>query len=95
MSTFEFFPTFGYLKKSMHTFFRPTGKSAFGIHDPVGLRYLFQLRLGLSNLHTVITKYVMALLIFNLTFVPLVNMLPKIRITSYLNVLIMTSNEQP
>ena len=52
MSTFEFFPTFGYLKKSMLTFFRPMGKSAFGIHDPVGLRYLFQLRLGLSKLHS-------------------------------------------
>ena len=48
----SFFPSFGYLERSLLTFFRPTGKSVFGIHDPVGLRYLFQLRLGLSNLHS-------------------------------------------
>ena len=28
------------------------GKHVFGIHDPVGLRYLFQLRLGLSHLRS-------------------------------------------
>ena len=27
-------------------------KSIFGIHDPVGLRYLFQLRVGLSPLRS-------------------------------------------
>ena len=32
--------------------FRPVGKPVFGIHDPVGLRYLFQLRLGLSHLRS-------------------------------------------
>ena len=29
---------------------RPEGKSIFNIHDPVGLRHLFYLRLGLSPL---------------------------------------------
>ena len=27
---------------------RPEGKPVYDIHDPTGLRYLFQLRLGLS-----------------------------------------------
>ena len=52
MSHFEFFPTFGYLKNHMLACFRPVGKPVFGIHDPVGLRYLFQLRLGVSHLRS-------------------------------------------
>ena len=44
--------SFFLLLGTLLTFFRPTGKSVFGIHDPVGLRYLFQLRLGLSNLRS-------------------------------------------
>ena len=32
------------------TFFRPKSKNIFGVHDPLGLRYLFQLRVGLSPL---------------------------------------------
>ena len=31
-------------------FFRPQTKNIFGIHDPSGLRYLFQLRISLSPL---------------------------------------------
>ena len=31
---------------------RPVGKPIFDIHDPTGLRYLFQLRLGLSPLRS-------------------------------------------
>ena len=52
MSHFEFFPTFGYLKNHMLACFLPVGKPVFGIHDPVGLRYIFQLRLGLSHLRS-------------------------------------------
>ena len=40
------------LKKRINTFFLPVTKSIFGIHDPVGLRYLFQLRVGLSALRS-------------------------------------------
>ena len=41
-----------YLKKYMIGCHRPMGKPVFGIHDPMGLRYLFQLRLGLSPLRS-------------------------------------------
>ena len=38
--------SFDIFKKHINTFFRPETKSTFGIHDPVGLRYLFQLRVS-------------------------------------------------
>ena len=38
--------------KNINTFFRPMTKSIFGIHYPVGLRYLFQLRMSLSPLRS-------------------------------------------
>ena len=36
--------------KTIHThgFFRPKPKSIFGVHDPSGLQYLFQLRVSKS-----------------------------------------------
>ena len=34
------------------SFFRPKNKSIFGVHDPIGLRYLFQLRVRLSPLRS-------------------------------------------
>ena len=34
------------------SFFRPKNKSIFGVHDPIGLRYLFQLRVSLSPLRS-------------------------------------------
>ena len=43
---------FDILKKHINNFFRPNTGSIFGIHDPVGLRYLFQLRLSLSPLRS-------------------------------------------
>ena len=52
MTHFEFVPTYSYLKNYMLALYRPMGKPVFGIHDPVGLRYLFQLRLGLSHLRS-------------------------------------------
>ena len=49
---FEHFPTYDGLKKHLLSFFRPKSKPIFGLHDPEGLRYLFQLRLGLSHLRS-------------------------------------------
>ena len=37
-------------KKQINTLIRPTLKSTFGIFDPIGLNYLFRLRVGLSCL---------------------------------------------
>ena len=38
------------LKECMNTFLRPNANSVFGIHDPLGLRHIFQLRVSLSPL---------------------------------------------
>ena len=50
ITTFENMPTFGVLKYHLISLVRPNLKSIFGLHDPVNLRYLFQLRMGLSHL---------------------------------------------
>ena len=42
--------TYDSLKRYLTNYHRPDGKPFFDIHDPVGRRYLFQLRLGLSPL---------------------------------------------
>ena len=47
---FDDVPSFDILEKHINTLFRPETKSTFGIHDPVGLQYLFQLRVSLSPL---------------------------------------------
>ena len=47
---FETFPRFGLLKRTLISFFRPNHRSTYGVNDPTHLRYLFQLRLGLSHL---------------------------------------------
>ena len=49
---FDDVPSFDILKKHINTFFRPKTKNIFGIHDPSGLRYLFQLRVSLSPLRS-------------------------------------------
>ena len=49
---FDDVPSFDILKKHINTFFRPKTKSTFGIQDPVGFRYLFQLRASLSPLRS-------------------------------------------
>ena len=49
---FDDVPSFDILKKHINTFYRPKTKSIFGIHDPVGLQYLFQLRVSLSPLRS-------------------------------------------
>ena len=37
------------LKRHVIFLFRPKPKSIFGLHDPLGLHYLFQLRMSLSH----------------------------------------------
>ena len=47
-----YFPSLLGLKKHVISLIRPECKSIFGLHDPLGLRYIFQLRLGLSPLRS-------------------------------------------
>ena len=47
---FEDRPSYTKLKSHLISLYRPKAKSIFNIHDPMLLRYLFQLRLGLSKL---------------------------------------------
>ena len=42
-------PSVCVLKKDIIALIRPESKTFFKIHDPVGLRYLFQLRVSLSH----------------------------------------------
>ena len=43
-------PSIGILKKNILSLIRPESKSFFNVFDPVGIRYLFQLRVSLSPL---------------------------------------------
>ena len=47
---FDNIPSINILKNHIFSLVRPKGKNIFGIHDPLGLRYLLQLRVGLSLL---------------------------------------------
>ena len=47
---FHDIPTFTSLRSHLLSLIRPRIKSTFGIHDALGLRYLFQLRVNLSPL---------------------------------------------
>ena len=47
---FENIPSINILKDHILSLIRPKKKNIFGIHDPLGLRYLLQLRAGLSFL---------------------------------------------
>ena len=47
---FDSFPSFLKLRSHLISLFRPNSKSTFGVYNPSLLRYLFQLRLGLSKL---------------------------------------------
>ena len=49
---FENMPSLNTLKTHLLTFFRPKKRSIFNIHDPTGIRFLFQLRVGLSPLRS-------------------------------------------
>ena len=44
-------PSVAVFKKKLLSIIRPPAKSVFGIHDPFGLSYLSQLRVGLSKLN--------------------------------------------
>ena len=45
-------PSIKILKSRILSLIRPEKKSTFNIHDPLGLRYLFYLRVGLSPLRS-------------------------------------------
>ena len=47
---FDNIPSINILKTHIVSLIRPMKKNIFGIHDPAGLRYLLQLRVGLSLL---------------------------------------------
>ena len=57
ISHFNNMPSFDTFKTHITTFFRPKAKSIFGIHDPLGVRYLFQLRVSLSPLRSHKKRY--------------------------------------
>ena len=44
-------PSVAVFKRKLLSIIRPPAKSVFGIHDPKGLSYLTQLRVGLSKLN--------------------------------------------
>ena len=50
ISDFSDMPTLEEFRSHLHTLYRPSPKETYGIHDPEGLKYLFQLRVGLSPL---------------------------------------------
>ena len=52
ISHFQDIPTFTSLKSHLLSLIPPKIKSTFGIHDALGLRYLFQLRVNLSSLQS-------------------------------------------
>ena len=49
---FDIAPSYDTLKDHIISLLRPKPKSIFGIHDPLGIRFLFQLRVGLSPLRS-------------------------------------------
>ena len=57
ITNFETLPPLDKLKQDAISLVRPAPKSVFGIHDPLALRYLFQLRLGLSPLRSHKKRY--------------------------------------
>ena len=52
MPHFNEMPTIPILKKHLLSLFRPEPKSIFGVYDPIGIKHLYQLRLGLSKLRS-------------------------------------------
>ena len=52
ISHFDDFPSVDILKEHLLSLLPPMNKCFFGIHDPICLRYLFQLRLCLSPLRS-------------------------------------------
>ena len=56
-TNFQNVPSFTRLKAHVLSLIRPTAKSTFGVHDPLGLRFLFQLRVDLSLLRNRKRRY--------------------------------------
>ena len=50
---YKFVPSLRLLKNDIISLIRPESKSFFKIHDPTGLRYIFQLRVRLSPLKVI------------------------------------------
>ena len=50
ITDFDHMPTLASFKSHLRALYRPNLKRIFGVHDPVGIKYIFQLRLGLSPL---------------------------------------------
>ena len=50
ITDFKDLPTYEVLKKHLISLYRPNSRPTFNIHDPSQLRYIFQLRVGLSHL---------------------------------------------
>ena len=50
ITDFTEMPTLEEFRSHLHALYRPLPKETYRIHDPEGLRYLFQLRVGLSPL---------------------------------------------
>ena len=50
-------PSFNLFKKHIFSLFHPKSRSVFGIHDPLGIHHLFQLRVGLSPLKSHKKRY--------------------------------------
>ena len=49
-SSFSFSPSLSSFQVNLSNLIRPSRKALFGIHDIIGVRYIFQLRVGLSPL---------------------------------------------
>ena len=78
-------PSINILKDHLLSLIRPKKKNIFGIHDPLGLRYLTQLRVGLS--------FITSLIPFLVNVFAL--MVLKIPIISYFRVRFLLLKEQP
>ena len=52
ITDFSEMPTLSSFKSHLRALYRPTLKRVFGIYDPEGIKYIFQLRLGLSPLRS-------------------------------------------
>ena len=52
VSSFQHLPTFEGLKDHILSLIRPVRKAIFGIYDPSNIRYIYQLRVGLSHLRS-------------------------------------------
>ena len=50
ISDFQDMPTLDEFRSHLHSLYRPNARETYGIYDPEGLKYLFQLRVGLSPL---------------------------------------------